>query len=73
LVRNIGRHPRSGPRELQTAGLLSRRFKTVENWLSPVGTMTICTFQLKGPSARPTKRHRTAVPETPPTATAAGA
>jgi hypothetical protein len=53
-----------GLRELRAAGLLSRRFTTVENWLSPTGKMTIYTFRLTGPFARGSKRHLAVVADT---------
>lgn len=56
-----------GLRELRDAGLLSRTFTTVENWLSPTGKTTLYKFALKPPFARPSRaaarRHLKAVGE----------
>jgi hypothetical protein len=42
-----------GLRELRNAGLLTRRFTEVENWLSPTGKTTLYQFRLEAPFARP--------------------
>ncbi|MCU1616477.1 MAG: hypothetical protein JWO98_4017 [Frankiales bacterium] len=41
-----------GLRELQDHGLLTRRFTTVENWLSPTGQITEFHYRLAGPFRR---------------------
>jgi hypothetical protein len=41
-----------GLRELRGHDLLSRRFKTLENWLSPTGKTTEYSFRLRSPFAR---------------------
>lgn len=55
-----------GLRELQKLDLLSRRFRTVDNWTSPTGRMTIYTFRLKQPFTKGAARRLASVPDASP-------
>lgn len=47
-----------GLRELRHAGLLTRSFTEVQNWLSPTGKTTQYKFALRPPFARPARLAR---------------